>query len=277
MSPYLIGVIIGLAIVFVISVIVAISKTKKYSDDKKTMEGVGPSIEKLSLVARKRLEEAGFTNPVDYSTAGYCYFEFKTKYHYEDNVHLVIDHDAKKIAYYQFVPFRPEQNKTYNNFQIFEIHKFEDISKVELTNNLGVINTVSTGSGIGTSIGGVAIGTGVSNSVASQTVTALGITVYFKDGKEGSVNFLNNVTVTMGDSLYNSALSEAKKLLNVFELIIKENEKQEKAKEKALETEKANENPSYLDELERLKKLLDQGIISQEEFDQKKKKLLGLE
>jgi hypothetical protein len=34
--------------------------------------------------------------------------------------------------------------------------------------------------------------------------------------------------------------------------------------------------PSYLDELERLSKLKDEGIITEEEFETKKKQLLGL-
>jgi hypothetical protein len=38
----------------------------------------------------------------------------------------------------------------------------------------------------------------------------------------------------------------------------------------------AEPEPSYLDELERLANLRDQGIISDEEFDAKKKQLLGL-
>jgi predicted Zn-dependent peptidase len=36
------------------------------------------------------------------------------------------------------------------------------------------------------------------------------------------------------------------------------------------------EEPSYLDELERLSKLRDQGVITDEEFEAKKKQLLGL-
>jgi hypothetical protein len=40
--------------------------------------------------------------------------------------------------------------------------------------------------------------------------------------------------------------------------------------------EKADAEPSYLDELERLGELRDQGIITDEEFETKKKSLLGL-
>ena len=42
------------------------------------------------------------------------------------------------------------------------------------------------------------------------------------------------------------------------------------------EDDKETAQPSYLDELERLAKLKDQGIITDEEFEAKKKQLLGL-
>jgi len=38
----------------------------------------------------------------------------------------------------------------------------------------------------------------------------------------------------------------------------------------------AADEPSYLDELERLSKLKDEGVITEEEFETKKKQLLGL-
>ena len=53
-----------------------------------------------------------------------------------------------------------------------------------------------------------------------------------------------------------------------------ENEPDEKPATKAAAQGKTDE--SYLDELERLASLRDQGVITQEEFDAKKKDLLGL-
>jgi len=42
------------------------------------------------------------------------------------------------------------------------------------------------------------------------------------------------------------------------------------------EEDEGSDEPSYLDELERLSKLKDQGVITEEEFEAKKKQLLGL-
>ena len=53
-------------------------------------------------------------------------------------------------------------------------------------------------------------------------------------------------------------------------------EKETMSDEEWSEAEKADAQPSYLDELERLGELHDQGILTDEEFDTKKKKLLDL-
>jgi RES domain-containing protein len=53
-------------------------------------------------------------------------------------------------------------------------------------------------------------------------------------------------------------------------------EKETMTDEEWAEAQKADAQPSYLDELERLGGLRDQGIITDEEFEAKKKSLLGL-
>lgn len=53
-------------------------------------------------------------------------------------------------------------------------------------------------------------------------------------------------------------------------------EKETMSDEEWAQAEAADAEPSYLDELERLGKLRDQGILTDEEFEAKKKSLLGL-
>jgi hypothetical protein len=53
-------------------------------------------------------------------------------------------------------------------------------------------------------------------------------------------------------------------------------EKETMTDEEWAEAEKADAQPSYLDELERLGELHNQGILTEEEFTAKKKDLLGL-
>jgi thermostable 8-oxoguanine DNA glycosylase len=53
------------------------------------------------------------------------------------------------------------------------------------------------------------------------------------------------------------------------------NEELEEAAEKA-GVELPEEEPSYLEELEKLAELRDKGVITEEEFDAKKKQLMGL-
>jgi hypothetical protein len=53
-------------------------------------------------------------------------------------------------------------------------------------------------------------------------------------------------------------------------------EKETASDEELSQAEQADAEPDYLDELERLGELRDQGIITDEEFETKKKSLLGL-
>ena len=255
-------VIVGI-IVLVIMIPILIAQTKKATNDTKKMETAGPVIKKLSNLAKQKMAAIGIKNNYeDYSTAGYEYFEYKTKYNYEDNLHLVIHKDTKQIVSYQFIPFYFNPNKEYNSLYDFDVHKFDDLVKAEIVTNLGVVNSTSIGSGVGTNIGGIGVGVGVSNGTSTQMVNSVLVTLYFKDGKTNSCNFLNNRSVEMGGSLYNNAIMNAKALLNICELIIKDNEPKPK-----------EDNTGKLIEY---KKLLDAGVISQEEFDAKKKELINL-
>jgi len=86
------------------------------------------------------------------------------------------------------------------------------------------------------------------------------------------------------EELTEDELAAAMKKLNIQSIELDENDKATIAKETGQESkdtqasapEKQNDQPSYLNELEQLKKLLDQGVITQEEFETKKAQLLGL-
>lgn len=82
-----------------------------------------------------------------------------------------------------------------------------------------------------------------------------------KDGVIGAVNDENTIVVD------NSNLAKAKEVVDFIE-----------SRRKSLKTANtgASQNISSADEIAKFKKLLDDGVISQEEFDAKKKQLLGL-
>ena len=224
-----------------------IKQTKRASEDRRKLEFAGPVIQRMSAIAKQRVLELGIGECPDYSTAGYEFFEFKTKCHYEDNVHLLMDDKTRQIVFYQL--------------QYFSVHSYSDMIKAEVVNSLGAISSIGVGVGTGTSIAGIPIGVGVSNTTSTQTVNALCVTMYFSDGETASVNFLNNQTVAIGSSIYKDALFKANRLLAFCEQIIKNNE--------APKTE-------GLSALVELQKLLDQHIITPEEFEAKKKQILNL-
>ncbi|MGJ0961047.1 SHOCT domain-containing protein [Faecalicoccus pleomorphus] len=75
---------------------------------------------------------------------------------------------------------------------------------------------------------------------------------------------------------YTKALSKAKETMSCLETVFKQNENsKEPQKVEIVSSTQANkEDP--IEKVKKLKELLDMGIISQEEFDQKKKQILGL-
>ncbi len=213
-------------IALIVMVPILIKKTNNAVKDTKKMEAAGPIIARLSTVAKDKLRQYGITEGYqDYSTAGYEYFEYKSKYNYEDNLHLIIDKETKQIASYQFIPFYFDPTKQYSELEHFMVHSYKDLVKVELNTNLGNITTTTVGTAVGTGSGGIGVGIGSSIGVSTQMVNTMTVDLYFKDGETASCNFLNNMSVNMGGTYYNQALANAKVLLNICEMIIKENEK----------------------------------------------------
>ncbi len=97
------------------------------------------------------------------------------------------------------------------------------------------------------------------------TVNKLAISIFFKDNKQFEINFLNSETKT--DSFTYKTFQESFNLLaNKLESIISINNA----------NLSSSKTISYADEISKFKALLDEGTITQEEFDAKKKQILGL-
>ncbi|SYW16240.1 SHOCT domain-containing protein [Oenococcus oeni] len=96
-------------------------------------------------------------------------------------------------------------------------------------------------------------------------VNKLAISIFFKDNKQFEINFLNSETKT--DSFTYKTFQESFNLLaNKLESIISINNA----------NLSSSKTISYADEISKFKALLDEGTITQEEFDAKKKQILGL-
>ncbi len=82
-------------------------------------------------------------------------------------------------------------------------------------------------------------------------------------------------TGTDPEEMTDEELEKAMDELNIEKQIRDESDQEIVENSPAQESQGADE-PSYLDELERLAQLKDQGVITKEEYEDKKKQLLGL-
>jgi hypothetical protein len=82
-------------------------------------------------------------------------------------------------------------------------------------------------------------------------------------------------TGTDPEEMTDEELEKAMKELNI-EKQMRDDSDQEAAENAPAQEGQGAAEPSYLDELERLAKLKDDGIITKEEFETKKQQLLGL-
>ena len=153
----------------------------------------------------------------------------------------------------------------------YDIFYFENILGFELLENNVVVSKGGIGKamvggllfgGVGAVVGGVT-GSKTSNNVCSSMRINISLKNTYKDFV--SIEFVVN-NVKTSDKVYVSARENAKKCMKLLESISDVNENR-------------NENNmafSVADEIVKLKKLLDQGIITQEEFDAFKKKMIEI-
>ena len=83
-------------------------------------------------------------------------------------------------------------------------------------------------------------------------------------------------TGTSPEEMSDEELEKAMAELNIEKQYRDESDQEEPAAQGAPAQAAVEEEPSYLDELERLSKLRDQGVITDDEYAAKKKDLLGL-
>lgn len=154
------------------------------------------------------------------------------------------------------------------------IYSYNDIVSFELLED----DEVVTSGGLGrAAVGGVLFG-GAGAVVGAVTgrknkgvCHSLGIKLTINNINQPVVYISFIQTKTKTDSAtYKIAANQAQECLSVFQLIC---DKQEAS---TSSSENNNARSSNADEIRKFKELLDDGILTQEEFDKKKKELLGL-
>ena len=208
MLSWLIPLMIVLVIAFVGVMVYNVKRTKKHVKDGKELEENVPIIRENFKRIQEELRKNGFLSSERVSSFGYNFFEYRTKYHVEDNLNVEIDNEHRLLACYSLKPYE------------LKIRSFQELFNAELLINNGEVDTTTVTSGVGTALGGVGIGMAVSNGTSRQQVNSIIVLLSFKDGDQFAINFLNNVACYQGDDAYNTALVCAKQFLNKLQLII---------------------------------------------------------
>ena len=152
-----------------------------------------------------------------------------------------------------------------NYFGEPKIRNFNEVIDYELVVNDNTVKgkgAFSRAVAGGLLFGGVGAVAGASTAKRVTVVTALYINVYLKDGTLERINFIN--TATKADSFTYNTMKDCA----------------EKASAMIADNESKNASPastiSAADEIAKYKKLLDDGAITEEEYNAKKKKLMEI-
>ncbi len=157
------------------------------------------------------------------------------------------------------------------------IHSYDDVLDFELLEDGGSIAKGGLGravaggllfGGVGAVVGGV---TGKKKS--KQTCTSLKIKITLND-MTTPTEYINLITTETKKSsfIYQTCEKQAQEILSLFQVMCEQN----KNAQEELQSNSVIQEISSADEIKKYKTLLDDGIITQEEFDAKKKQLLGL-
>ncbi|WP_159723138.1 SHOCT domain-containing protein [Enterococcus sp. CSURQ0835] len=168
-------------------------------------------------------------------------------------------------------------NNTYNTYHFNELNSYELLENGSsvTSGGLGVGRAVVGGvmlGGVGAVLGGV-----TKKKKQTNFVESLKILVTFKNRNPVSTTIDFIKKKQQKDKKYEKILVQAKETLSGFDYIINtlEGDKHSEVVG-AMSNSKPSSTESVADELRKYKSLADDGIITQEEFDKKKKELLGL-
>ena len=180
------------------------------------------------------------------------------------------------------------ETTSFANVEIHEnIYKFEDLIDFELMDN--GIQVIDGNSLIGAVAGGLTfgdagaiVGSSLRDKRISKKCSSLVIKLVLNNIKNPTryIYFIKptgDISFDTNDIIYKRAYSNAQECLSLLTVILKENRDNSK-KKVVIEHDNYHEadTDSVVIELRKFKELLDDGIITQDEFNAKKKQLLGL-
>ena len=127
--------------------------------------------------------------------------------------------------------------------------------------------------GLGAIVGGFT-GKKETTTISKDFLDHLGVTINFKDGSSFEIVFVPDTVKTDG-IIARAGVENTNKLTAILSVIVQKNNANPSTT-KEQRTPQSSPATDPLDEIKKLKGLLDIGAITQEEFDAKKKQLLNL-
>ncbi|MBS9775836.1 MAG: SHOCT domain-containing protein [Fusobacterium sp.] len=184
---------------------------------------------------------------------------------FDKKILVAFDNESKKIMIYKYISRKEIEKYIYSYYDIVKCSFREGPVEVKNNNNTGDI--LLGAAAFGTK--GAVLGSMMGSNVQKKTITNMYVRIVLKISGELKYDFINiiNFKTTVGSSSYNIGKNTGEKIIDILEDIIKEQKK---------ESKQINSSLSIPDEILKYKTLLEQRIITQEEFDKKKKELLNL-
>jgi hypothetical protein len=179
---------------------------------------------------------------------------------------LLIDNQNKKFIYQK----GKTHSKTYSfsdliNYEVYENGK----SQVQGRAGSALIGGVFFG------LGGLIVGSSMSRNI-NEKCNQLKLILRVKDFNcpEIVITYVNNVDVDKNSSIYKNMKSNLQSVCSMLEYMLNENTLEQSSAVK--QEEKIPVNASSKEQLKELKEMLDDELITQEDYEQKKKQILGL-
>lgn len=187
---------------------------------------------------------------------------------------LSIDETSKKIS---FVSLNSYMNRVYSYRDILKSEILTDGISVTSTNRGSQLGGALLGGvlagGIGALIGGLS-----GSTTSEEKVKKIELNVIVNDTANPihKIAFLDATTsFAKNSSEYKNAYNEAYHCHQLIGVLIRQADEEDKQKETSTSINNSQGNVSVADELRKLVQLRDEGIISGEEFEAQKKRLIG--
>lgn len=161
--------------------------------------------------------------------------------------------------------------------RVEHIRRFQDLIDFELLSN--GVKLADGNSLLGAAVGGMAfggfgavVGSGFGSKTVKDVCKSLSIKVVFNDLNNPNeyINIITSDTKTDSNE-YKAMFNIAQECLSLLVVILKNNQEKNNTNSSS-----ANQVSSVADEIKKYKELLDIGAITEEEFNSKKKQLLGM-